>query len=765
LKKNDLLLTFLIGYNSCSRNHRSTRKRMADMMNPPELHHTFSVEGMTCASCARIVERSLNKMEGVRFVSVNLATQKGYIVSDDTVNADSIAETVNASGYVYRKELPGDDILKKQFSSARRNIFISLTATLPLMILMVLHMSGFHIPSFFLIEAILGAFVLFLPGFSTLRSAGIALRHGHTNMNTLVSVSAFVAWFTAVLGAAGLQDISFGSISAMILTFHLGGRYIEARLKHRAARDVRALLEVQAKSARIRTASGIEEVPVEAVKTGAVMLVRTGEKIPLDGKVLEGTGLIDESMITGEAVPVRREESSPVIGGTIVQQGSLTIEVEKVGEDTFLSQMIHLVDQAQSARVPLQALADRISVFFVPIIILMAFISGLGWFVFYSRLQPLFQWASGFLFWIQADPGPLAAGLFVFVTVLVIACPCALGLATPMALVAGSGKAARSGILIKNGEALQHTRSIRYLLMDKTGTITKGRPQLVRTSLNPDDLRAVAAVESHSIHPLALAIVEHVFGSRNPDTVPGVEELKEISGLGITGKVGEAAYKIGKPADPASYSELMKQGHTIVEVERDGGTIGWIAIADPIKPEARKVVQILKKMGIQAVMLTGDSEGTAKTVADQVGIHEVIAGITPDLKAGYVRSYRRRGDPVGMVGDGINDAAALKTADVGFAIGSGTDLSIESADIVLIRDDLNSLHQAISVSRQTVATIKQNLFWAFFYNLLALPLAVLGFLHPIIAELAMLFSSMNVILNSLKINLGGNKNETAVQRS
>ena len=734
-------------------------------MNSIEIHHSFSVEGMTCASCARIVERSLKKIEGINFVSVNLATHKAYVVSDDSVQIDDIEKTIRDSGYSYNKEVPGDDILKRQFTEARRNIFTALSVTLPLMVLMIFHMAGFHVPYFFLLETAAAGFVLFLPGWSTIHSAFVALRHGHTNMNTLVSVSAFVSWLTAALSAAGIQDISFGSIAAMILSFHLMGRYIEARLKHKAAQDVRALLEIQAKSARVLTGSRVEEVPVEAVKPGAVVLVRTGEKIPLDGRIIEGSALIDESMVSGEPLPAARKISDQVIGGTIVQRGSIKIEVEKVGEDTFLARMIRLVDEAQSTRVPLQALADRISVFFVPIILLLAVLSGLVWFLFYPELQPLFRWASGFLFWVQPDPGPLTAGLFVFVTVLVIACPCALGLATPMALVAGSGKAARAGILIRNGEALQHTRALKYLLMDKTGTITRGKPQVIDTSLGREDLEAIAAIESHSIHPLAAAIVEYVHGTDGPGETLMIDQLEEVSGEGISGRIGGHSYKAGKPEDPSLYTSRMKNGHTVVEIEKDGKSAGWIAVADPIKPEASAVIRGLKKMGIHPVMLTGDAETTARAVAEQIGIDEVIAGVTPDRKAEIVRSYRMKGDPVGMVGDGINDAAALKTADVGFAIGSGTDLSIESADIVLIRDKLTTLEAAISVSKQTVKAIRQNLFWAFFYNVVALPLAVMGFLHPIIAELAMLFSSINVILNSLKINIGENKDETTIQRS
>ncbi|MCF7947677.1 MAG: heavy metal translocating P-type ATPase, partial [Spirochaetia bacterium] len=436
----------------------------------------------------------------------------------------------------------------------------------------------------------------------------------------------------------------------------------------------------------------------------------------------------------------------------------------KVGEDTFLSQMIRLVEEAQSSRIPLQALADRISVYFVPAIIAIALLSGGLWYLLYPQLQPLLQWASQYLFWLYPDPGAPTAGLFVFVTVLVIACPCALGLATPMALIAGSGKAATHGILIKNGEALQNTKTLRYLLMDKTGTITRGRPQVVETSLSEEVLLQVAAIESHSIHPLAAAVVEHAFGRANPDQAnpnqadlgkaPHIEGLEEIAGEGIQGRVEEIEYKIGKPRDPEAYQQLMQQGYTVIEVEAAGNVAGWIAITDPIKPEAAEAVKSLHRMGITAVMLTGDSYTTARTVAAKVGIDEVIAEVSPDRKAEMVRHYRGMGAPVGMVGDGINDAAALKTADVGFAVGSGTDLSIESADIVLMQDNLAVLSAAIEISRKTVDTIKQNLFWAFFYNLVALPLAALGLLHPVIAELAMLFSSINVILNSLKISKG-----------
>jgi P-type Cu+ transporter len=724
------------------------------MSAPEQKHHSFAVEGMTCASCARIVERNLNKVDGVDFVSVNLATHKAYVVSAPDIQKNDIKLAVEKAGYTYTEEVPGDDVLSRQFAASRGKIKTALLLTIPLMLLMILHMSGIHVPYFFAIEAVIAGIVLFVPGRSTIKSAFIALRHGHTNMDTLVSISALVSWITALLATVGIQEISFGSIAAMIVAFHLGGRYIEARLKYRAAQDVRSLIDVQARNARLITDEGIEEVPIEAVKPGARVMVRTGEKIPLDGKIIDGSALLDESMVTGEPLPVPHEESFQVIGGTIVQQGSIKVEVEKVGEDTFLSQMIRLVEEAQSSRVPLQALADRISVYFVPAIIAIALLAGGLWYLLYPQLQPLLQWTSQYLFWLYPDPGAATAGLFVFVTVLVIACPCALGLATPMALIAGSGKAATHGILIKNGEALQHTKTLKYVLMDKTGTITRGRPQVVETSLPDDILRSVAAVESHSIHPLAAAVVEHVYGYTDPSDVPPVEILEETAGEGIRGRLNGVNYKIGKPRSSDSYSELMQQGYTVIEVEADDEIAGWVAITDPIKPEASEAVSRLHEMGITAVMLTGDSRTTARSVADKVGINEVIAEVTPDRKAELVRRYRREGFPVGMVGDGINDAAALKTADVGFAVGSGTDLSIESADIVLIQDNLAVLSGAIEISRKTVLTIKQNLFWAFFYNLIALPLAALGLLHPVIAELAMLFSSINVILNSLKISKG-----------
>lgn len=734
-------------------------------MSEQELHHSFSVKGMTCASCVRIVERNLNKLDGVDFVSVNLATHKAYVVTDESVDEDDIKRSVDESGYTYVKEESGGDMLETEFAESRRRIRFSLALTLPLMALMILHMSGVHIPYWFLIETIVAGGVIAIPGRQSLSSALTALKHGHTNMNTLVSLSAMVSWFTALLSAVGLLEISFGSIAAMILTFHMGGRYIEARLKYQAAGDVRSILNMRARDARLITESGIEEVPVEAVKAGSLVMVRTGEKIPLDGKIIEGSAVVDESMVTGEPVPVSYGENDQVIGGTIVQHGSVKIEVEKVGEDTFLSQMIKLVEEAQSSRAPLQALADRISYYFVPSIILVALISGLSWFFFYPSLQPLLQWASGFFFWIRPDMGPTITALFVFVTVLVIACPCALGLATPIALIAGSGRAARQGILIKNGEALQNSKSLKYMLMDKTGTITRGHPEVNDSSLSKEDLLPFAALESHSVHPLAVAVVEYVFGTPNPDTTPTVTEIEETAGRGIRGRVDGLEYGIGKPRDKTAYAELMNRSLTVLELEKNGEAAGWIAISDPIKPEAQEAIQALHALDMQVVMLTGDSEATARSVAAQVGIDEVIAGVTPDKKAETVRRYRRNQAAVGMVGDGINDAAALKTADVGYAIGTGTDLSIESADIVLLQESLTSLPEAVNISRQTVRTITQNLFWAFFYNLVALPLAVLGFLHPVIAELAMLFSSINVILNSLKINRGGRKNEIPASSS
>ena len=721
------------------------------MENKERQSVSFDITGMTCAGCARNVERALNRIEEARYVSVNLATHKGLVVSTHPIPFEKIQAAVKGAGYGAVEESVAPDILERRYRQSRQNMILTLVLTLPLMVLMILHMSGVPIPYFHWLELILGAAVLIGPGRGTLKGAWIAVSHFHTNMDTLVSLGALTSLATTLLLLLKVKVLSFGVIAPMLLTLHMVGRYVESRLRDRAAKSIRSLLSMKADTANLVKTGEILTVPVESVRVGETILVRAGDRVPLDGLVVEGEGYSDESMVSGEPQPVHKKVETAVIGGTVLTSGSLKVKVGKVGKDTFLSRMIALVEEAQSAKVPLQALADRITNYFIPVVFLLALSSGLGWYFFYDSLRPLLAWAADILPWVNADMGNLSAAIFAFVASLVIACPCALGLATPMALVSASGAAAKKGLIIRNGEALSVSRNLDLLLLDKTGTITEGRPAVVETDLADDILAAAAAIEAHSNHPLAQAVVRYVKEKGLSKELP-LTDVKETVGSGISARLEGREFFIGKPGDAAAYRRALERGHTVVEVRRDEEALGYIAVADAVKKDSEAAVARLKEMGIRAVMVTGDNRKTAAAIARQVGIGDVRSEVRPEEKSAIVRDFQIGGHIVGMVGDGINDAAAIKNADLGVAIGTGTDLAIESGDIVIIRGELSRVIDAIAISRLTHRTIKQNLFWAFLYNVVAIPLAMLGLLHPLIAEIAMTFSSLNVIINSARIN-------------
>ena len=721
-----------------------------DKENKNEKRFTFGVEGMTCASCVRIVERSLKKMEGVHFVSVNLGTEKAYVITDENVSFHDIEKKVGSAGYKALEEVPDEDKIKKDFALAFKRMVIALSVMVPMSILMILHMAGFHLPHFVLLEALAAAFVLFVPGRGIIKSAYIAAVHFHANMDTMVSAGAFAAWVTALLNFAGMDISSFGTISLMLVALHLTGRYIESRLKHNASGEIRSLLSMTPKDASVMKDEKIIKVPIEGISIDDMVVVRTGERIPLDGIVTEGSGYIDESMITGEPVRVFREKDSEVTGGTVLEKGSLTFRVTRTGDDTFLARMIKLVEDAQSSKVPIQAFADRVTNYFVPAVFLIAFISALSWGLNYENMNPYLTWLSQYLPWVKADAGALSTSIFIFIAVLVIACPCALGLATPMALIAGSGLAAKQGLLIKNGEAIQSAETVDVIFLDKTGTLTHGRPEVTETGLDKDAMSIAMALENVSIHPIAEAVLRYC-QVNGIVPVHGMEDVQETAGEGISGLYNGEKYILGRPLDASLYSEMMSQGKTVVELRKGDSVKGYIAVSDPVKDDASEAVVMIKALGIKPVMLTGDSRATAEAVAALVGIDEFIAGVRPQEKLYALQERQKLGEKVCMVGDGINDAAALKAADIGIALGTGTDLSIESADIIITGGKLTSVPAESKISRITFSKIRQNLFWAFFYNLAALPAAVAGIMHPAIAELCMILSSINVILNSAGI--------------
>jgi len=715
-----------------------------------ENRFTFGVEGMTCASCVRIVERSLKKMEGINFVSINLATEKGYVITESHISFEDIKQVIDSTGYRALPDVPDTGKVEKDFRNARFRMLISVIIFIPVTLLMILHMSGLHIPWFVPFEFITGAIVIFGPGRGIFKSAYIAASHAHANMDTLVATGAVASWITAPLSISGMEISSFGSLSVMLVSIHLTGRYIESRLKFKASGEIRALLAMRPRSAFMIIDGKSVEVPADNVPAGAALIVRSGESIPLDGVITEGEGFIDESMITGEPNRIHRITGEDVTGGTVLESGYIKFEVTRTGEDTFLARMIKLVEDAQSSSVPIQGFADRITGIFVPVVFFLALMSGGAWIFFYDSLHPYLSDLSLILPWINADAGAISTGVFVFIAVLVIACPCAMGLATPMALIAGSGLAAKNGLLIKNGEAMHKAGKIDTIFLDKTGTITAGSPQVVFTDLDDKSLSRILALESVSIHPVADAVKKYceIKEIRPDESVAGISEK---AGEGISGETSEGEIFIGRPSDPEKYSGQMSGGETVIEFRNNGKVSGFISIADPIKEDSPVAVKEIKAIGITPVMLTGDSAKTAEAVAGTIGIRKIISGVRPDQKLYEIQEYQKKGISVGMVGDGINDAAALRAADLGIALGTGTDLSIESADIIITSGRLTAVSDAIKISRATYRKIRQNLFWAFIYNIIAIPAAVAGLLHPAIAEIAMILSSINVIINSMTI--------------
>ncbi len=714
-----------------------------------ENRFTFGVEGMTCASCVRIVERSLKKMDGVHFVSINLGTEKGYVITDSNITFSDIKARVDSTGYRALPDVPDSEKVEKDFRTAKRRMLLSITIFIPVSILMLLHMSGFHMPWFVPLEFAAGVFIMSGPGRGVFKGAYIAASHAHANMDTLVAIGALASWVTAVLHMSGIDINSFGTLSVMLVSLHLTGRYIESRLKFRASGEIRALLALRPRNAFMIIDGDTVEVPAENVPAGSTLVVRSGERIPLDGVITSGEGFIDESMITGEPKRLHRKAGAEVTGGTVLESGYIQLEVTRTGEDTFLARMIKLVEDAQSSSVPIQGFADRVTGIFVPVIFLLAVVSGGMWFFFYDSLQQYLHMVSNFLPWVNSETGAVSIAVFVFISVLVIACPCAMGLATPMALIAGSGLAAKNGLLIKNGEAMQKAGEINVIFLDKTGTITSGTPEVVQTDLDNRALTLVLALEEVSIHPVADAVKKYC--EKHGVRAGTASDISEKSGEGIYGFADNEVIFIGRPADPDKYSEQMSRGETVIEFRRGVRAAGFISIADPIKTDSTEAIEQIKNLGITPVMLTGDSSKTASAVADITGITEVISGVRPEQKLFAIQEYQKKGQMVGMVGDGINDAAALKAADLGIALGTGTDLSIESADIIITSGRLTAVPDAIRISKSTYRKIRQNLFWAFIYNIIAIPAAMSGLLHPAIAEIAMILSSINVIVNSMTI--------------
>ena len=707
----------------------------------------LAIEGMTCASCSARIEKVLNKMEGVE-ATVNLATEKATIhFTPGAASLESIIAAIKKAGFSASELVESrhaDDKARHEQNYRRefRKFWISAALTLPLLIQMGTMFLGHGepIPRWF--QLLLATPVQFWIGKRFYVGAWHALRGGGANMDVLVALGTTMAYvLSTVITLTGLQNQHvYFEAGAAVITLVLLGKLLEARAKSKTSSAIEQLIRLQPKTARIEKEGQIVEVEISQIHTGDVFILRAGERVPADGEVIEGASSVDESMLTGESLPVSKQAGAKIYAATQNHQGMLRCRATAVGSHTQLAEIVRLVEEAQGSKAPIQRLADKISGVFVPVVVTISlFAFGLGW-------------------WITGD---VIQSIINSVAVLVIACPCALGLATPTAIMVGTGRGAQAGVLVRNAAALEQAEKIQVLVVDKTGTLTEGKPAvtdvLVESPFNEHDvLKIAAALERGSDHPLALAILEAAQQKNIEIATPS--GFANIPGKGVHGELNGDTYYLGSPAylkeqgitlDRERISTLEAQGKTVIAIGKTSGPVGYIAIADRLRENSIAAIQHLHDMGIHVVMLTGDNETTARTIAASAGIKDYRAGVLPQHKAQEVEQLKHAGKIVGMAGDGVNDAPALAAADISFAIGSGSDIAIESADITLMRTGLMGAVDAIRLSRSTLSKIRQNLFFAFIYNILGIPLAALGLLNPVIAGAAMAMSSVSVVSNSL----------------
>ncbi|MEK6886347.1 MAG: heavy metal translocating P-type ATPase [Nanoarchaeota archaeon] len=763
----------------------------------------IDIEGMHCASCAMNIERSLKKTPGVKSANVNLLVKKGYVEIDDSVTEDVLKNAVKRAGYSatnisfegmasmssmtmtehekMMQEKPRFEFKSRFAKEGMSKEMSSMTVTEHEAMKHSAHETHSHeghehgmpedkeikdwfrktigawifafpLAIFTISERVFGIMLFestmltivsliiafpptFIFGWSTLKGGLRGFYTFYFNMDSLIALGTILAYITGI-ASFFINVKDYSGVGGMIMAFFIAGKYIEALARGRASREIKKLLELGAKSARVLRGKEEIEIPISEIKLGDVMIVKPGEKIPTDGIVTKGESAVDESMVTGESLPVEKRAKSNVIGATVNQDGILYVKATKVGKDTFLAHIIKLVEEAQGSKVPIQELADRITSVFVPTVLVISVLTFIGWFYF---------------------TGDLSTTLGVAISVLVIACPCALGLATPTALMVGSGTGAKNGILIRKGEAIQPMKNVKTIVFDKTGTITKGKPEVtdIHAVKNQEYMLEVAAsLETLSGHPLAKAIVDKVSSKK----LKSVKNFKILRGRGVEGKIGSKQILVGnrtlmeeRKINLKSHNQVLtsfeNQGKTTMVVVEDKKVIGIIAVADAVKEDSIEAIRRLNDAGFRTIMITGDNERTAQAIANQVGIKEVIANVLPEDKAKNVTELKLSG-MVAFVGDGINDAPALKESNVGIAMGTGTDIAIESGDLVLAKGSLMGGGQAINLSKATFSKIKQNLFWAFAYNTFAIPIAIAGLLNPVVAEIAMALSSITVVTNA-----------------
>lgn len=731
-----------------------------------EVKKTFSIKGMHCASCVYRVEKELKRVDGIKEAVVNLATNKATMTCDDGVKDNHIIAAVEEAGYKaepddhsshdkqeYEKKKELKELLVKVVGSAISGTLLVWSSFPGLM------ETAPSILKEIWIQFLLATPIQFWAGYDFYRSALTSLKHRTANMDTLVALgttvaygySVFVSLFPDVVASIGVEHMRYYDVAVVVIALILLGRYLEAKAKGKTSDAIKKLIGLQAKTARIVRDGKELDIPISEVQINDVIRVRPGEKIPVDGIIVEGESSIDESMVTGESIPIDKAKGDTVIGATINKTGTFAFKAIKIGSDTMLAQIIKLVQEAQGSKAPIQRLADVISSYFVPIVLIIAIAT--------------------FVIWYDFGPSPAYLfGMLNMVAVLIIACPCAMGLATPTAIMVGTGKGAEHGILIKDAGSLETAHKINTIIFDKTGTLTKGKPEVTgiipTNSMRKDEvLRLAASIEKGSEHSLAEAIVKEAEIKKIP--LEKIKRFNAVAGHGVEGiandkkiALGNRRLMIREKIDIRNVEddvrELEREGNTVMYFAYENKLAGLIAVADTIKDTARDAIQTLHKLGIETVMITGDNQRTAQAIAKQIGIKRVLAEVLPDQKEAEVRKMQKQGRIVAMVGDGINDAPALAAADIGIAMGSGTDVAIEAADITLINKDLRSVASAIELSKKTMRTIKLNLFWAFGYNVILIPVAA-GILYPyfhillnpILASLAMAMSSISVVSNSL----------------
>ncbi len=729
---------------------------------------TLAVSGMTCATCALRIEKGLKNVAGVNLASVNLATEKATVEYDPKlVEEGQFEKLIRDLGYDAIQEPSQDldtqaavdstdrekELRQREARKLRVSFIVSASLSVPLLVAMFAGLFNIEALMFLhnpIVQLALATPVQFVIGYRFYKHAYKSLRSGSPSMDVLVALGTSAAYLYSIYNGflrslpVGQSPALYFEASAIIITLVLLGKLLEAVAKGRTSEAIKRLIGLQPKTARVLRSGEEVDIPIAEVQVGEVVLVRPGEKIPVDGEIINGSSAVDESMITGESIPAEKAAGDPVIGATINTFGAFSFKASKVGKDTVLAQIIRVVEEAQGSKPPIQRLADRVAGIFVPVVLGVAVIT--------------------FLIWLLAA-GNLTMGLISAVAVLVIACPCAMGLATPTAIMVGTGKGAENGILIRSGESLELAYKLNAVVLDKTGTITRGKPSVTDVvSLNgwsrADLLRVAGAAEKNSEHPLGIAVFE---AARSE--LKGIEESTEFQttpGKGVQAVVEGRAVLIGTrsylrehnvsiEAVEDQVSELEAAGKTVMLLSVDGTAQGLLAVADRVKDSSRRAIQVLKEMGLQVYMITGDNRRTAEAIGREVGVADIMADVLPERKAQAVEEIRKQGKIVAMVGDGINDAPALVTADIGMAMGTGTDIAMESADITLMNGDLMSVPIAIQLSQRTMRKIKQNLFWAFFYNIVGIPIAALGMLNPIIAGAAMAFSSVSVVSNSLSL--------------